>query len=67
MDLAELKKEYVIAQELGIDASYGRILTVIDFGNVDYWFEEDRQDADNTAIPDDAKLTINLQKLKEFT
>jgi uncharacterized LabA/DUF88 family protein len=66
MDLIGLKKEYVIGQELGIDSAYGRILSVIDFGNVDYWFEEDRQDADNRALLDDDKLTIDLAKLKEF-
>ena len=66
MDLIGLKK-YVIEQELEIDSSYGRILTVIDFGNVDYWFEEDRQDADNKALADDEKLAIDLEKLKEFT
>lgn len=66
MDLIGLKKEYVIGQELGIDATYGRILAVIDFGNVDYWFEEDRQDADNQALADDDKLTVSLDKLKEF-
>lgn len=66
VDLAELKKEYLIAQELGIDSSYGRILTIVDFGNVDYWFEDDRQDADNTALPGDEKLVVDLQKLKDF-
>lgn len=67
MDLTELKKQYVIAEELGIDPSYGRILTIIDFGNVDYWFEEDTQDADNKAIPEDEKLSIDLEKLHQFT
>lgn len=67
MDLTELKKEYVIAQELGIDSTYGRILVIIDFGNIDYWFEEDRQDADNKALADDEKLAIDLVKLQEFT
>ncbi len=66
MDLTELKKEYVIGQELGIDAAYGRILAVIDFGNVDYWFEDDRQDADNQALAEEDKLTVDLRKLKEF-
>jgi uncharacterized LabA/DUF88 family protein len=66
MDLSELKKEYVINQELGIDATYGRVLVVIDFGNVNYWFEEDRQDADNRLLADDEKLSIDLPKLKDF-
>ena len=62
-----MRKQYVVGEELGIDASYGRILTIIDFGNVDYWFEEDRQDAENTMLADDEKLAIDLQKLKTFT
>lgn len=67
MDLKELKRQYLIAEELCIDSSYGRILTIIDFGNVDYWFEEDTQDSDNKAIPEDEKLSIDLEKLNEFT
>lgn len=67
MDLNELKKEYIIVQELGIDASYGRILVIIDFGNVNYWFEADRQDAENKVLADDEKLSIDLPKLKDFT
>src|SRR3989344_7426956 len=67
MDLKELKKQYVIGEELGIDSSFCRVLTIIDFGNVDYWFEEDTQDADNKAIPEDEKLSIDLEKLAEFT
>ena len=56
-----------MVQELGIDAAYGRILVIIDFGNVDYWFEDDRQDAENRVLADDEKLTIDLQKLGDFT
>jgi hypothetical protein len=33
---------------------------------VTYWFEEDRQDQNSKALADDEKLTIDLQKLKEF-
>ena len=67
MDLNELKREYVIVRELGIDAIYGRILAIIDFGNVDYWFEEDRQGEEGQVLPDNEKLSIDLQKLQEFT
>jgi uncharacterized LabA/DUF88 family protein len=67
VDLEELRKQYVVGDDLGIGTSYGRILVIIDFGNVDYWFEEDTQDADNKAIPEDEKLTIDLQKLSRFT
>lgn len=65
MDLLDFKREY-IKTELGINESYGRILVIIDFGNVDYWFAEDRQDADNKALAVDEKLVISLDKLKGF-
>lgn len=38
MDLGEFKKQYV-KNELQITEDYGRILSMIDFGNVNYWFE----------------------------
>src|SRR5580692_2686521 len=66
MDILEFRKEYV-RTELGIDASYGTILTLIDFGNVNYWFDEDRQDADNKALKDDERLRINLNGMATFT
>ena len=66
MDLAELKKQYVIGTELGIDESFGRILAVIDFGNVNYWFNEDRQDAENRALKDGETFRIDLVGLHEF-
>jgi len=65
MDLQEFKKEH-IRTELGLDNTYGRILIIIDFGNVDYWFEEDQQDADGNALAEDEKLTIDLDKIREF-
>lgn len=66
MNLQEFKKEYVLKTELGIDESFGRILVMIDFGNVDYWFSEDRQDVDNKVLAEDERLVINLDKLCEF-
>jgi uncharacterized LabA/DUF88 family protein len=66
MDLEAFKKEYIVKTELGIDGSYGRVLVVLDFGNVDYWFSDDRQDADNKALADDEKLAVSMEKLNEF-
>lgn len=66
MDIQEFKKEYVVGTELGIDATYGKILAIIDFGNVNYWFNDDRQDAENKALLDDEKLRIKLSGLYEF-
>jgi uncharacterized LabA/DUF88 family protein len=39
---------------------------VIDFGNVNYWFDEDRQDAENKALQEDEKFRINLNGLNDF-
>ncbi|MCR4279374.1 MAG: NYN domain-containing protein [Candidatus Zambryskibacteria bacterium] len=65
MDLADLKKQFLL-DELGIESSFGKMLVIIDFGNVDYWFEEDRQDAENQALAENEKLVIDLDRLKEF-
>jgi uncharacterized LabA/DUF88 family protein len=65
MDLQEFKKEYV-QTELGISDDFGKVLTFIDFGNVNYWFEEDRQTHDYLALKDNEKLLIDFLKLKEF-
>ena len=65
MELRELKKQHVRA-DLGIDAEFGGILTVIDFGNVNFWFDEDRQNAEHQAMPEDEKLRINLSSLYDF-
>jgi len=65
MNLQEFKKQYV-QQELGINENFGKIHVFIDFGNVNHWFEEDRQDHDNSLLKNNEKLVINLRKLKEF-
>ncbi|MEI6396763.1 MAG: NYN domain-containing protein [Candidatus Taylorbacteria bacterium] len=66
MDIQDFKREYIVGTELGIDATFGKILTVIDFGNVNYWFDEDRQDAENKALQEDEKLRIKLDGLYDF-
>ena len=43
------------------------MLAVIDFGNVNYWFESDRQSSDNIALADDEKIVIDLDGLKSFS
>lgn len=65
MDLATFRKEY-IKIDLGIDDSYGRILAIIDFGNVNHWFEQDRQNIDGRVLGKDEKLRIDLNGLKDF-
>lgn len=65
MDLLEFKKQYV-QQELGISNDFGRVLAFIDFGNVNYWFEEDRQTHEYVALKDNEKLFVDLEKLKDY-
>lgn len=65
MDLQEFKKEYV-QKELGISEKFEKILTFVDFGNVNYWFEEDRQNHAYVALKNNEKLFIDILKLKEF-
>lgn len=66
MDLQDFKNEFV-KQELGIIPEFGRITAFIDFGNVNYWFDEDRQTHDSIALKDDEKIRIDLEKLRDFT
>ena len=67
MDLQEFK-EKVIKERLGItEDNFGKIFTFIDFGNVDYWYEEDRMGFDGKEISQDQKFTISLSKLANFT
>lgn len=66
MDLQDLKKQ-LIRTELGIGADYGRIFSFVDFSNVNKWFTRDNQDWNNKLLEEDEKITIDLEKLKEFT
>lgn len=65
MEFQEFKKQY-IRQELGISEDFGKILTLVDFGNVNYWFEEDRQTHEYIALEDNEKLVVDIEKLKNF-
>lgn len=66
MDLNNFKKEY-ICEELGISKEFGKIFSFIDFGNVNKWFENDKQDWNNILLPDDKKIDIDVKKLKDFS
>lgn len=62
MELHELKLE-----SLGIRISeYGRIFTFVDYGNVNYWYDKDRRDADDKELPIDRKLFVDIEKLAQF-
>lgn len=65
MDLQTFKKTF-IREGLEITEDYGRIFSFIDFGNVNRWFFNDTQDWDNRPLPENKRLTIDIEKLKEF-
>lgn len=65
MDIQEFRKQY-IQTELGITHDFGKIISFVDFGNVNYWFEEDRQTHEYVALKDNEKIVIDINKTKEF-
>lgn len=66
MDLQTFRKTF-IREGLNITEDCGRIFSFIDFGNVNRWFDKDRQDWDNRPLPADARLRIDIEKLKNFS
>jgi len=66
MNLDELKKQFVREEFKIGENEYGNIFSFIDFGNVNNWLSEDRQDADRKPLFDDQKLSIDIKKLKNF-
>ena len=61
MDIQEFRKQY-IQTELGITHDFGKIISFVDFGNVNYWFEEDRQTHEYVALKDNEKIVIDINK-----
>lgn len=51
---------------LGIKDEFGRILSLIDFGNVNYWYENDRWDWDGGKLAVGESLNIDIYKLSQF-
>lgn len=67
MDLREFKSQN-IKQKLGIDdKKFGKIFIFIDFANVDKWYAEDIRDWDGNILDDNKKLSIDLEKMFDFT
>lgn len=63
MELKDLK-----LQSLGIvNEKFGRILAIIDFGNVTYWYHKDRIGPDAAPLKEDQQLVVDLEKLHSFT
>lgn len=66
MDLTDFKQQ-IIRKKLNIDESgFGKVLSIVDFGNVDHWFEEDRMDFDGSNIGDNEKFVIGIKMLFDF-
>jgi uncharacterized LabA/DUF88 family protein len=66
MNLEQFQKDS-IKNDLGIDESWGRIFSFIDFGNVDFWFEKDTKDTDGNILDINQKNVINLERLAGFS
>lgn len=62
MDLRDLK-----LTNLGLnDVDYGRILAIIDFGNVTYWYHRDKIGPDAAPLKEGQRLIVDLEKLYSF-
>jgi uncharacterized LabA/DUF88 family protein len=67
MELQEFKS-IEIKKKLGIDdKKFGKIFVFIDFANVDRWFANDSFDWNGEILEDVSKLSIDLEKLNDFT
>ena len=63
MDLEEFKSQ-VIKEKLNIDEGiFGHVLCMIDFGNVDHWFEEDRMNFNGSSLNENEKFVIDFRML----
>lgn len=66
MDLHDLKKK-TVRDALKIEDFFGSISAFVDFANVNYWFGEDKQDSSGKILDFGKRLTIDIEKLNEFT
>jgi len=66
MNLEEFQKDS-IRKDLGIDESWGRVFSFIDFGNVNFWFEKDIKDGNNKSLGNNQRLSIGLEGLSSLT
>jgi hypothetical protein len=66
VNLAEFKQQ-IIREKLNVNKDiFGKVLSIIDFGNVNYWFEEDTMDADGSNIGENEKFSIDFKMLFDF-
>ena len=66
MDFKEFRNKF-IRENLEIEEDYGKILSFIDFANINNWFVEDTQDWNNQLLSENEFLEIDLEKLKNFS
>lgn len=63
MNLGELELE-----TLGIDkVKFGRVISFVDFGNVNYWYDKDQRDGEGNTLNQNQKLIVDIEKLSKFT
>lgn len=56
-----------VLENLGIDLDiFGNIYTFVDFGNVNYWYEKDRQPFQGKILNEKEKIIVDIQKLGSF-
>lgn len=45
---------------------FGKVFSFVDFGNVNYWYEKDRRDGNDSVLRENEKLIIDIEKLAQF-
>jgi len=66
MDIEDFKKLYIL-KELQIEPEkYGKIFTLLDYGNISHWFDEDRRDVSGKALAVDEYLSVDILNLVNF-
>ena len=62
MDLQEFK-----LTTLGIEKEkFGKVFSFIDFGNVNYWYENDIRDNADNLLGENKKIIVDIEKLSSF-
>lgn len=65
---SKISLEELKSVSLGIDKErFGKICSFVDFGNVNYWYENDEKDAYDKNLPENSKLVVDIIKLAKFT
>lgn len=66
MNLEELKDKTTL-EDLDLEKElYKKVLIIVDFGNVNYWFEDDKQTDDFVVLKDNEKIEIDIEKFYKF-